>query len=89
MAHAAAATAAAAAASPGEGGNGGDEDEKAAAATALQAAMPEGVLPYVIHLLAHHPDYSSAKVSTQNDPGGGGVCVRVAARSRMRFALTA
>lgn len=62
MAHAAAAIAAAAAASPGEGG---DEDEKTAAATALQAAMPEGVLPYVIHLLAHHPDYLSTKVSRE------------------------
>lgn len=41
-----------------EGSSSGGSREKAG----FEASMPEYVLPYAIHLLAHHPDFPVDKV---------------------------
>lgn len=46
----------------GEGGTRSAGATAAAATAALEASMPEYVLPYAIHLLAHHPDFPVNKV---------------------------
>lgn len=43
----------------GGGGGGGDREKPGAG---YEASMPEYVLPYAIHLLAHHPDFPVDKV---------------------------
>lgn len=54
--------AAAAASADGDGAP-GEDDRVGGAAAALEASMPEYVLPYAIHLLAHHPDFPVDKAS--------------------------
>lgn len=48
----------------GEGGSPDGASKKksrAAAAAAVETLMPEYVVPYAIHLLAHHPDFPANK----------------------------
>lgn len=40
------------------------KQKSAAAAAAVETLMPEYVVPYAIHLLAHHPDFPTNKVGT-------------------------
>ena len=49
----------------------------AGAGAALEASMPEYVVPYAIHLLAHHPDFPVNKASRSRVSALEGVCVWV------------
>lgn len=83
-AHQLAAAATATSSGSGDGDSASGEEDRigggaAGSAAALEASMPEYVLPYAIHLLAHHPDFpvdkASDKICSFATRDGGGGCI--------------